>query len=76
MITDLPSVIKGTEPVPDMNSDGLAGVADVDAIRPATGLSERELAELLAKGSPEDIRAAMQRMSPEMRKIAALVLQQ
>jgi hypothetical protein len=74
MVTDLPSVIKGQEPVPDVNNDSLAGAGDVDAIRPTTGLSERELADLLANGSPEDIRSAMVRMSPEMRKIAAAVL--
>ena len=76
MVTDLPSVIKGKEPIPDVNNDSLAGVGDVDAIRPTTGLSERELADLLANGSPEDIRSAMPRMSPEMRKIAAAVLHQ
>lgn len=74
LVTDLPSVIDGTEPTPEVNSDSLASLTDVDAPRPATGLSERELAELLANGSPQQIRAAMPRMSPEMRKIAAAVL--
>ena len=74
LVTDLPSVIDGTEATPEVNSDTLALLTDVDATRPATGLSERELAELLANGSPEQIRAAMPRMSPEMRKIAAAVL--
>jgi hypothetical protein len=76
MVTDLPSVIKGKEPVPDVNNDTLAGLGDVDAIRPGTGLNERELADLLENGSPEEIKSAMPRMSPEMRKIAAAVLQQ
>lgn len=76
MVTDLPSVIKGTEASPDLNEETLAAITDVDAARPATGLSERELAELLATGSPEEIRAAMPRMSPELRKIAAAVLEQ
>lgn len=76
MVTDLPSVIKGTEATPDLNEETLAAITDVDAARPATGLSERELAELLATGSPEEIRAAMPRMSPELRKIAAAVLEQ
>ena len=74
LVTDLPSVIDGTEATPELNSDTLASLTDVDATRLATGLSERELAELLANGSPEQIRAAMPRMSPEMRKIAAAVL--
>ncbi|HEV7680524.1 MAG TPA: hypothetical protein VGO68_00260 [Pyrinomonadaceae bacterium] len=76
MVTDLPTSIKGTEPSPDLNEETLAALTDVDAARPATGLSERELADLLATGSPEEIRAAMPRMTPEMRKIAAAVLGQ
>jgi hypothetical protein len=76
MVTDLPSIIKGTEASPDLNEETLAAITDVDAARPATGLSERELAELLATGSPEEIRVAMPRMSPELRKIAAAVLEQ
>jgi hypothetical protein len=74
LVTDLPTVIDGTEATPEVNNDRLASLTDVDATRPSTGLSERELAELLANGSPEQIRAAIPRMSPEMRKIAAAVL--
>ncbi|MDQ3665786.1 MAG: hypothetical protein M3410_04140, partial [Acidobacteriota bacterium] len=74
MVTDLPAVIKGTEATPELDSESLASLTDVDTARPTTGLSERELAELLASGSPEQIRAAMPRMSSEMRKIAAAVL--
>jgi hypothetical protein len=76
MVTDLPAMIKGTEARPDLDEQTLAALTDVDAARPATGLSERELAELIANGSPEEIKAAMPRMSPEMRKIAAAVLGQ
>ena len=75
MVTDLPAAIKGTEASPELDGEHLALLTDVDAARPATGLSERELADLLATGSPEEIRAAMPRMSPEMRKIAAAVLE-
>jgi hypothetical protein len=74
LVTELPSVIDGKEPTPEVNSDTLASLTDVDAMRSVTGLSERELAELLANGSPEQIRAALPRMSPEMRKIAEAVL--
>jgi hypothetical protein len=76
MVTDLPSIIKGTEASPDLNEGTLAAITDVDAARPATGLSEREFAELLATGSPEEIRAAMPRMSSELRRIAAAVIGQ
>lgn len=74
LVTDLPSVIDGKEPIPEVNSDTLASLTNVDDVRPATGLSERELADLLANGSSDQIRAAMPRMSPEMRKIAEAVL--
>jgi hypothetical protein len=76
MVTDLPAMIKGTEARPELDEQTLAALTDVDAARPATGLSERELAELIANGSPEEIRADIPRMSPEMRKIAAAVLGQ
>lgn len=76
MVTDLPPAIKGTEASPDLNEETLAALTNVDATRPATGLSERELADLLAGGSPEEIRAAMSRMTPEMRKIATAILGQ
>lgn len=75
MVTDLPALIKGTEASPELDGEHLALLTDVDAARPATGLSERELAGLLATGSPEEIKSAMPRMSPEMRKIAAAVLE-
>lgn len=75
MVTDLPTVIKGTEASPELDEQTLAALTDVDAARPATGLSERELAELMANGSPEEIRAAMPRMSSEMRKLASAVLE-
>jgi hypothetical protein len=38
--------------------------------------SEREFAELIATGSPAEIKAKLHRMSPEMRKIALALLEQ
>ena len=40
----------------------------------ATGLSEDELAELFSDGSPEKLRAALPRMTPEFRRLAEQVL--
>lgn len=74
MVTDLPAIMRGTEATPELDDKTLALLTDVDVARPATGLSEHELAELLANGSPEEIRAAMSRMTSEMRKIATAVL--
>jgi hypothetical protein len=76
MVTDLPAGIKGTDPNAELNVQNLSTLSDVDAIRPTTGISEREFAELIASGSPEEIKARLHRMSPEMRKIALAVLEQ
>lgn len=68
LVTDLPSETKGTESVPEKS------YLDVETPRASTGLSERELADLLANGSREQIMAAIPKMTPEMRKIAEAVL--
>lgn len=75
MVTDLPAVIKGMESNAELDIHSLPALSDVDALRPATGLSERELAELIADGSPQQIKAKLNKMSLEMRKIALAVLQ-
>lgn len=75
MVTDLPTAIKGTEAGAELNVQSLAALSDVDAVRPATGISEREFAELIANGSHDEIKAKLHRMSPEMRKIALAVLE-
>jgi hypothetical protein len=75
MVTDLPAAIKGTEAGAELDVQSVAALSDVDAVRPATGISEREFAELIANGSPEEIKAKLPRMSPEMRKIALAVLE-
>jgi hypothetical protein len=75
MVTDLPAAIKGTEADAELDVQSLAALSDVDAVRPATGISEREFAELIANGSPEEIKAKLHRMSPDMRKIALAILE-
>jgi hypothetical protein len=75
MVTDLPAAIKGTTPSVELDVQSLAAQSDIDVIRPATGISEREFAELIANGSPEEIKAKLHRMSPEMRKIALAILE-
>jgi len=75
MVTDLPAAIKGTKAGAELDVQTLAALSDVDAVRPATGISEREFAELIAAGSPDEIKAKLHRMSPEMRKIALAVLE-
>jgi hypothetical protein len=63
MITDLPKEARGTDPDP---------LADGNGER----LTDEELAELLSSESPEKIRAAMPRMTPELRRIAEAVLKE
>lgn len=72
LVTDLPSTATPEE----LSNTTLSSLTDIDSTRPATGLTEHELADLLSNGSSEQIRAAMPRMTPEMRKIAQLVLNQ
>ena len=75
MVSDLPAAIKGADANGELNNQTLARLSDVETIRPVTGISEREFADLIANGSAEEIKARLHRMSPEMRKIAMAVLE-
>jgi hypothetical protein len=63
MITDLPKE---------------AQAVDADPLAEGSGetLTDEELAELLSSDSPEKIRAAMPRMTPELRRVAEAVLKE
>jgi hypothetical protein len=63
MITDLPKEAQGVD------ADSLAGGN-------GEALTDQELAELLSSESPEKIRSAMPRMTPELRQIAEAVLKE
>src|SRR5262249_29792855 len=64
LITDLPKEARGTDPHPVANDSG------------DSSLGDEELANLLTGGSPEQIRAALPRMTPELRQIAEIVLKE
>jgi hypothetical protein len=64
LITDLPKEIRGVDPQPEVDKGG------------GPSLGDEELANLLTDGSPEQIRAALPRMSPELRQIAEAVLKE
>ncbi len=76
MVTDLPQEIRGVDALGELSAKDLAERSDVNGVRVSTGLSERELADLLSSGSVEQIRAALPRMTPEMRRIAEAVIAQ
>jgi hypothetical protein len=63
MITDLPKEAQGVEADPLAEGSGET-------------LRDEELAELLTSESPEKIRAALPRMTPELRRIAEAVLKE
>jgi hypothetical protein len=63
MISDLPQETRGVDADPLAKADGET-------------LADEELAELLSSGSPEKIRAALPRMSPDMKRLALMALQE
>jgi hypothetical protein len=63
MITDLPKEAQAVD-------------ADPLAEGSIETLTDEELAELLSSDSPEKIRAAMPRMTPELRRVAEAVLKE
>jgi hypothetical protein len=66
LITALPKEAKGVS---------AEAVADKENIS-SSSLTDEELAAMLESGSPEQIRAAMPRMSPELRQLAEIVLKE
>lgn len=63
LVTNLPKEIRGADPQPVGNDGG-------------SSLGDEELADLLTGGSPEEIRAALPRMTPELRQVAEAVLKE
>ncbi|MGA9772972.1 MAG: hypothetical protein WBV94_28330 [Blastocatellia bacterium] len=74
MVSDLPQEIRGVDALGELSAKDLIERSDVNGVRASMGLSERELADLLSSGSVEQIRAALPRMTPEMRRIAEAVI--
>jgi hypothetical protein len=67
LITALPKESKGVS---------AEAVAEKENMNGDGALTDEELAALLESGSPEQIRAAMPRMSPELRQLAEMVLKE
>jgi len=76
MITELPEAIQGVDALAKFSGREVESRADSDQRRDATGISEHELAELIQSGDPEQIKMALPRMTPEMRRVAEAVITQ
>ncbi|MDX6443104.1 MAG: hypothetical protein QOH71_178 [Blastocatellia bacterium] len=74
MITDLRGRVQGVDALANLSRTDLEEKADSDQRRQATGISERELAELLQSGDPARIKAALPRMTADMRRVAEAVI--
>jgi hypothetical protein len=66
LVTDLPQEAQGVDPQPTDENQASGGSA----------LSDEEIANLLSEGSPARIRAALPRMTPDLRQIAEIVLKE
>ena len=76
MVTDLPEAIQGGDALSRLSGREVEERADSGQPRRATGISERELAELVQSGDHERLSAALPRMSPEMRRVAESVIKE
>ncbi len=90
LVTDLPKEIRGVDPKPTTEG-GASSLSDEELAKLLTGgvdpkptatdgggssLGDEELAKLLTRGSSDAIRAALPRMTPQLRRIAEAVLRE
>ncbi|HEV7842055.1 MAG TPA: hypothetical protein VGO69_00085, partial [Pyrinomonadaceae bacterium] len=68
-----PREIQGVD-AGDVNTDDLRRMSDTGQSRAGGELSEAELVDLMTNGNADDIRRALPRMTPEMRRVAEAVL--
>lgn|GEM_PF-1170838 len=74
LVMTSPREIQGVDADANKPVEDLRRSSDANTQRAATQLSEAELAELMTGGNREDIRRALPRMTPEMRRVAEAVL--
>jgi hypothetical protein len=70
LVMTSPQELRGVDADVSQESAELRGLADANLPREQGQLTESELAELLTKGNSADIRRALPRMTPEMRRVA------
>lgn len=76
LVMTSPREIEGVDAGARLPVEDLRRLSDMGQEREAMRVSEAELAELLTNGNREDIRRALPRMTPEMRRVAEIVLAQ
>jgi hypothetical protein len=69
-----PREIQGVDADVNTSADELRRMSDMGQEREGGQLSEAELVELMTQGSADDIRRALPRMTPEMRRVAEAVI--
>ena len=74
MITQLPEGIQGVDALSKLSGADIERQSDVSMRREVTGISEQELAELIQLGNVDRIKAALPRMTAEMRRVAEAVV--
>jgi hypothetical protein len=75
LITRLPEQTQGVD-APLVTAGAAENITTVSNNNGDTALSDEEIAALMESGTPEAIRAAMPRMSPELRRIAEMTLKE
>ena len=70
LVTTVPQEIQGVDADVSSATPELRRLSDANAPRDGGQLSEQEVAELLTSGSPDEIRKALPRMTPGMRRVA------
>ncbi|MDQ3649324.1 MAG: hypothetical protein M3458_03400, partial [Acidobacteriota bacterium] len=77
LVMQMPRDVQGVDAgasLGNLNSPELERLADSSISRAGTQLSDEQLAALITTGTPEQIRAGMPHMRPEMRRISESVL--
>jgi len=77
LVMQMPRDVQGVDAgasLANLPSPELERLADAASLRSSTQLSDEQLATLITTGSPEQIRANLPRMTPEMRRVAESVL--
>jgi len=76
MITELPDSVHGVDALSKLTGREMEERSNGDEPRRTTGISERELAELIESEDVEQIKAALPRMTAEMRRVAEAVIKE